>query len=168
MIKFIDILDGSFEFDLNFDNGSYNLITFKDENLRFKLIRSVLEMCKNDFEIYPYVISGFNLKPYLDTKDNIYSSFGIDLREKCDEVLLFENYCSVFGFTNHDVDFDLLSRFDKLRSMFMVALFTDSRVILFDNCYSEDFRCCANRIVDLVRSHSLFSQGVFIEIRKED
>lgn len=166
MTKLTKVLGYSSRLNINFCKGSYNLVVFRDENVRLSLIRSVFGICERNSLSVPYVISGFNLKPYLNLVDNIYSLFGIDLYKDLDRRLTFNNYCRVFDFKNHNVKFSLLSSIDKLKSMFIASLFSDRSVILFDNCYSCDVSRHTQSIIDLIERFKLFCNYVFIEIRK--
>lgn len=166
MIKLTNVSGDSSSFNMNFYKGSYNLLVFRDENVRLNLIRSVLKICERNFSNIPYIISGFNLKPYLNLVDNIYSSFGIDLHRQKDKRLIFNNYCRIFDLQNYNVRFSLLSNIDKLKSMFIVSLFSDNEVVLFDNSYSPSVARHTEYIIDLIRRFKLFSDNVFIEIRK--
>lgn len=166
MTKLIRVLDDYSEFKLNFSIGSHNVILFEDDRLKINLIKLIFNMCERNLRSTPYVISGFNLKPYLNLFDNIYDKLSIDLNIKSHHKLTFIRYCEIFEFKNFNSEFYLLNNFDKLKSMFIVSLFSGNEVVLFDNAYSLEVGDYVEFILDLVKKFNLFSNRVFIEIKK--
>lgn len=166
MTKLIRILDDYSEFRLDFSMGSRNIILFEDDRLKINLIKLIFNMCERNLRGTPYVISGFNLKPYLNLFDNIYDKLSIDLDIKSHYKLTLIRYCDIFNFKNFNSEFYLLNNFDKLKSMFIVSLFSDNEVILFDNDYSLEVGDYVEFISDLGKKFNLFSDKVFIEIKK--
>lgn len=167
MTKLIRVLDDCSEFKLNFSIGSHNVILFEDDRLKINLIKLIFNMCEKNLRSTPYVISGFNLKPYLNLFDNIYDKLSIDLDIKSHHKLTLIQYCDIFDFKNFNSEFYLLNNFDKLKSMFIVSLFSRSKVILFENVYSLEVRTYVKFIMDLVEKFNLFSDRVFIEMKKQ-
>ena len=167
MTKLIRVLDDYSEFKLNFSIGSHNVILFEDDRLKINLIKLIFNMCERNLRSTPYVISGFNLKPYLNLFDNIYDKLSIDLDIKSHHKLTLIQYCDIFDFKNFNSEFYLLNNFDKLKSMFIVSLFSRSKVILFENVYSLEVRTYVKFIMDLVEKFNLFSDRVFIEMKKQ-
>lgn len=166
MTKLIRILDDYSEFRLDFSMGSRNIILFEDDRLKINLIKLIFNVCERNLRDTPYVISGFNLKPYLNLFDNIYDKLSIDLDIKSHYKLTLIRYCDIFNFKNFNSEFYLLNNFDKLKSMFIVSLFSDNEVILFDNDYSLEVGDYVEFILDLGKKFNLFSDKVFIEIKK--
>lgn len=167
MVKLIRVFDDNFKFKLDFSTVSYNLILFNDEMIRFNLINFVCDLCKENFYSTPYFISDFNLKPYLNLSENIYDKFGIDVEMDSQKKLKFNKYCKLLNFKKLNIDFDLLSNFNKLKSIFIVALFSKNKVILFNNMYSSEFGVYINYILKLIYKFNLFSDRVFILIKKQ-
>lgn len=167
MTKLIRVLDDYSEFKLNFSIGSHNVILFEDDRLKINLIKLIFYMSEKNLRSTPYVISGFNLKPYLNLFDNIYDKLSIDLDIKSHHKLTLIQYCDIFDFKNFNSEFYLLNNFDKLKSMFIVSLFSRSKVILFENVYSLEVRTYVKFIMDLVEKFNLFSDRVFIEMKKQ-
>lgn len=167
MTKLIRVLDDYSEFKLNFSIGSHNVILFEDDRLKINLIKLIFNMCERNLRSTPYVISGFNLKPYLNLFDNIYDKLSIDLDIKSHHKLTLIQYCDIFDFKNFNSEFYLLNNFDKLKSIFIVSLFSRSKVILFENVYSLEVRTYVKFIMDLVEKFNLFSDRVFIEMKKQ-
>lgn len=167
MTKLIRVLDDYSEFKLNFSIGSHNVILFEDDRLKINLIKLIFYMSEKNLRSTPYVISGFNLKPYLNLFDNIYDKLSIDLDIKSHHKLTLIQYCDIFDFKNFNSEFYLLNNFDKLKSIFIVSLFSRSKVILFENVYSLEVRTYVKFIMDLVEKFNLFSDRVFIEMKKQ-
>ncbi len=167
MTKLIRVLDDYSEFKLNFSIGSHNVILFEDDRLKINLIKLIFNMSEKNLRSTPYVISGFNLKPYLNLFDNIYDKLSIDLDIKSHHKLTLIQYCDIFDFKNFNSEFYLLNNFDKLKSIFIVSLFSRSKVILFENVYSLEVRTYVKFIMDLVEKFNLFSDRVFIEMKKQ-
>ena len=167
MTKLIRVLDDYSEFKLNFSIGSHNVILFEDDRLKINLIKLIFYMSEKNLRSTPYVISDFNLKPYLNLFDNIYDKLSIDLDIKSHHKLTLIQYCDIFDFKNFNSEFYLLNNFDKLKSMFIVSLFSRSKVILFENVYSLEVRTYVKFIMDLVEKFNLFSDRVFIEMKKQ-
>ena len=167
MTKLIRVLDDYSEFKLNFSIGSHNVILFEDDRLKINLIKLIFNMCERNLRSTPYVISGFNLKPYLNLFDNIYDKLSIDLDIKSHHKLTLIQYCDIFDFKNFNSEFYLLNNFDKLKSIFIISLFSRSKVILFENVYSLEVRTYVKFIMDLVEKFNLFSDRVFIEMKKQ-
>lgn len=166
MTKLIRVLDDYFEFKLDFYIGSHNVILFEDDRLKINFIKLIFNMCERNLKSIPYVVSGFNLKPYLNLFDNIYDKLSIDLDIKSHHKLTIIQYCDIFGFKNFNREFHLLNNFDRLKSMFIVSLFSSNEVVLFDNTYSLEIRDYVEFILDVVKKFNLFSDRVFIEIKK--
>ena len=167
MTKLIRVLDDYSEFKLNFSIGSHSVILFEDDRLKINLIKLIFNMSEKNLRSTPYVISGFNLKPYLNLFDNIYDKLSIDLDIKSHHKLTLIQYCDIFDFKNFNSEFYLLNNFDKLKSIFIVSLFSRSKVILFENVYSLEVRTYVKFIMDLVEKFNLFSDRVFIEMKKQ-
>ena len=167
MTKLIRVLDDYSEFKLNFSIGSHNVILFEDDRLKINLIKLIFNMSEKNLRSTPYVISGFNLKPYLNLFDNIYDKLSIDLDIESHHKLTLIQYCDIFDFKNFNSEFYLLNNFDKLKSIFIVSLFSRSKVILFENVYSLEVRTYVKFIMDLVEKFNLFSDRVFIEMKKQ-
>ena len=167
MTKLIRVLDDYSEFKLNFSIGSHNVILFEDDRLKINLIKLIFYMSEKNLRSTPYVISGFNLKPYLNLFDNIYDKLSIDLDIKSHHKLTLIQYCDIFDFKNFNSEFYLLNNFDKLKSIFIISLFSRSKVILFENVYSLEVRTYVKFIMDLVEKFNLFSDRVFIEMKKQ-
>ena len=90
---------------------------------------------------------------------------GIDLEIERQNKLIFRDYCNVFDFDKFDKNFHLLSRFDKLKSMFIVSLFSNRKIIVFNNTYSEKFTNYIDYIFEVISKMNLFSDRIFIEIK---
>lgn len=167
MIKLIRVLDDNFKFKLDFSEGSYNLILFNDLSIRLNLINFVCRLCQENLESKPYFISDFNLKPYLNLSENIYDKFGIDIERDYQKRIKFKQYCRLLNFKKLNTNFDLLSNFNKLKSIFIVSLFSGNKVILFDDIYSLEFRGYIIYILRLIDKFNLFSDKIFILIKKQ-
>lgn len=172
LIKFTDINPMTFinriNIELDFSKGSHNVILFKRNNNKNVLIEGIFEFCSNSLDLNPYVISGFNLKPYLNLIDNIYYMFGVDL--ELDEVsrLEFEKYCNIFNFHLINKEFHFLSEIDKFKSMFIATLFSKSDIVLFDGiCYEIKINKYMEEINKILDDHKLYSNKIFIELKKQ-
>lgn len=171
MVKLIEVLDNDFlvkyfDLKLDFSCGAYNKILLKDSELKFNLIRLIYGKCKENFNKLPYVISGFNLKPYLNLIENLYDIFGIDVYEESKLNEIFKWYCNVFDFQNYNIEFHFLNNFDKLKSMFIVSLYSNNDVILFDGLYSFEVSEYLEYIFKVLKKFDLYSSKIFIEIIK--
>lgn len=167
MVKLIRVFNDNFRFKLDFYKGSYNLILFSDENIRFNLINYVYRLCQENYYNKLYFISGFNLKPYLNLSENIYDKFGIDMEIDFQKRAKLKHYCKLLNFKKLNSNFDLLSNLNKLKSVFIVALFSKNKIILFNNIYSSEFGRYVNYILRLISKFNLFSDKVFILIKKQ-
>ena len=55
---------------------------------------------------------------------------------------------------------------DKLKSMIIVALLSNRKIILFDWSYSENMVKCAKELMNNISTLNLFLDRVFIEFKK--
>lgn len=149
-----------FRFTYDFPIGIHNQVLVEGSKINALLIKLL-----KSFNSSYYVISGFNLKPYLTLSENIYDMLGIDLEIERQNKLIFKDYCKVFDFDKFDKNFHLLSRFDKLKSMFIVSLFSNRKIIVFSNTYSEKFKNYIDYIFEVISKMNLFSDRIFIEIK---
>ena len=149
-----------FRFTYDFPIGIHNQLLVEGSKINALLIKLL-----KSFNSSYYVISGFNLKPYLTLSENIYDMLGIDLEIERQNKLIFRDYCNVFDFDKFDKNFHLLSRFDKLKSMFIVSLFSNRKIIVFSNTYSEKFKNYIDYIFEVISKMNLFSDRIFIEIK---
>lgn len=168
MTNLIRVLDNNnLDFKLNFSDGYCNLILFDDENARMSIIKYVYNMCEiNEFNS-PYFISGFDLKPYLNLSENIYEKFGIDLDVELKERIRFSYYCQILNFKWVNINFSLLSNINKLKSVFISSFFSVSKIILFDEFHYFKFEKYVNFILYLINKFNLFSDKVFVRIKKQ-
>lgn len=171
LIRYIDINPVPFidriSVELDFSKGSHNVILFKHDINKNVLIEGIFDFCSSSLNVNPYVISGFNLKPYLNLVDNIYDMFGLDL--ELDEVknIEFKKYCDIFKFEFIDQEFHFLSEHDKFKSMFIATLFSKSDVILFDGiCYKIKINRYMEDIYKILDDFKLYSNKSFIEFKK--
>lgn len=154
-------------FKLDFSKGSYNVILVKYCSCRNILLKEILRFSLGNLKMNTYVMSGFNLKPYLNLTDNIYDVFGIDLELDVLKKFEFQKYCDIFKFNSTDYEFHFLSEHDKFKSMFITALFSESNVILFDGvCYKIKINGYMEDIYKTLNDFELFSDKSFIELRK--
>ncbi len=169
MIKLIKIFQEDSLYDilvnnLDLSDGSHNIISFDDLGLRGKICEVFLDYFGS---IDIFIIGGFNLRPYLNLIDNIYSILNIDLSFNEKESLELENYCDILGFDKIYVDFYKLSSLDKLKSMIIVSLLSNRRIILFDSMYLSSFIDNIKSFLDKIDFSRLFNNRVFIEFKKQ-
>lgn len=168
MKKVIEVFENDFLEDylleeICFTDGSHNSILFHSSTVKNRLFKLILDYFNKDSV---YVISGFNMKPYLNVVENIYDILNIDLDVDIYNNCIFENYCSVLGFKAIKLDFYFLTYMDKLKSMIIVALLSNRKIILFDWSYSENMVKCAKELMNNISTLNLFLDRVFIEFKK--
>ncbi len=174
-MKLIQVLDvnplpfmNQVNFELDFSRGSHNIILVKYCSCRNILLEGILGFCLRNLKLNAYVMSGFNLKPYLNLVDNIYDVFGIDLDIDVLKRIEFKRYCDIFKFNSINYEFHFLSDSDKFKSMFIASLFSESSVILFDGvCYKIKINGYMEDIYRTLNEFELFSDKSFIELRKQ-
>lgn len=169
MIKVIEVFDDDFLEDyllreISFTIGDHNSILFHDYIVRDRLFKFILDYFnKNSI----YIISGFNMKPYLNVVENVYDILNIDLDIDFHNNSIFEMYCSILDFKMINRQFHFLTYMDKLKSMIVVSLLSKSKVIVFDWTYSDDVMKCARKLMCEINALGLFSDRIFIEFKKK-
>ncbi|AID44380.1 hypothetical protein SFBM_0435 [Candidatus Arthromitus sp. SFB-mouse-Japan] len=168
MIKVIEAFDDDFLEDyllreIGFTAGFHNSILFYDYVVKDRLFKFILEYFnKNSI----YIISGFNMKPYLNITENIYDILNIDLDMDSCNNSIFDMYCNILDFKMINRQFHFLTYMDKLKSMIITSLLSKNKVIVFDWTYSDDVIKCAEELMDKINTLGLFSDRVFIEFKK--
>lgn len=170
MINLVEVFKESSLYDvllnkMNFSDGSRNVVMFSNDVLKDDIFKFILSYFNYS---NLYVMSGFNLKPYLNLVDNVYDMLKIELDCDITKGYLFEYYCNILDFCNFNVDFHMLSDLDKLKGMIIVSLLSDSRVLVFDDVYPNELMCRIDGLLDFIEGLGLFSNRVFIELKKQD
>ena len=164
MKKIVKTVDEDF-YNFKFDVGTYGVVLIESDNIGNNFLNIIFEHYERNLGGV-YLISGFNLKPYLNLYDNVYDMLGIDLDIELENRSIFEYYCTIFEFNSFKNEFHFLSDFDKLKSMFLVALLSSYRVFLFYNFYSIDIDYYTKFIFDKIKQFNLINNKILIEIKK--
>lgn len=169
MIKLIEVfdnnsLDNTLISELSFCLGVHNIILFYDSVIKNRLFKCILD-CYNSVNIY--IISGFNLKPYLNLIENVYDKLNIDLHMDLNYSMVFKKYCDLLEFNLFNIQFYFLSNLDKLKSMVIMAIMSNKKVIVFDTNYSKDLMKDVEFLLCKISKLDLFSDRVFIELKRQ-
>lgn len=169
MINLIEVFKESSLCDVLVNNmdlsyGARNVIVFGNKELRNEIFEFILKRFRCS-ELY--VMSGFNLSPYLNLVDNVYVKLMIDLSLNSRKNRLFEYYCNILEFENIGIDFHMLSDLDKLKSMIITSLLSNSKVLVFDSIYSFELMSSVYGLLDNINGCGLFSNRIFIELKEQ-